>query len=157
MFCSTTMAQHSIVSSQVPRVMRHTNQLNAVLYYTLRCTLSSTLITASQIVWPRLPNITPTDFHFWGYVKGKVSVPLLPQTLRKPRDRIPGAVIIVSKDILHGLWDKTAFIWDMCRIAHGSRMEHLWAEALILGRCYGTIRHKPLNPFRAETGYICSL
>jgi hypothetical protein len=155
--CSIAVAQHSILWSQVPRVMRHTNQLNAVLSHTLRCTLSSTLITASQIVCPRLPNIPPTDFHLWSYVKGKVSVPLLPQTLRKPRDRIRGAVMSVSGDILRGLWDETAFIWDMFHIAHGSHIEHLRAEAWMLGRCYGTIRYKSLNPSRAETGYICSL
>ena len=36
----------------------------------------------TMMKWPpRSPDLTPLDFYLWGYVKGKVHVPPLPQTI----------------------------------------------------------------------------
>jgi hypothetical protein len=49
---------------------------------------------------PRSPDLTPLDFNFFDYVKDKVYVPLLPQSLRKSRDRIRDKVMIVDEVML---------------------------------------------------------
>jgi hypothetical protein len=67
---------------------------------------------------PRSPDLTPLDFHFWGYVKDNVYVPLLPQCSRELRDRIRDAVISINEDMLRR-------VWDVCRITRIRNIEHL--------------------------------
>ncbi|MEL7309801.1 MAG: transposase, partial [Pseudomonadota bacterium] len=41
---------------------------------------------------PRSPDLTPCDFYLWGYVKGKVFVPPMPNSLEDLKQRIVEAV-----------------------------------------------------------------
>jgi hypothetical protein len=59
---------------------------------------------------PQLPDLTPLGFHFCGYIKDRVYVPPLLQSLRELRDRIHDAAKSVF-GVLHGIWGKIAFRW----------------------------------------------
>jgi hypothetical protein len=69
--------------------------------------------------------LIPFDFYFWGYIKGKVYVPPLPQSLKELQDRICDAVMSINKNMLCRIWNEVAFRWDMHCITHGSHIEHL--------------------------------
>jgi hypothetical protein len=81
-------------------------------------------------VSPWSPNLTAPDFHFWGHIKDKVYVPPLPQSSRELRDRICDVVRNVNEDMLHRVWDETAFRWNVC-ITHWAPMKRTW----MLGHC----------------------
>ncbi|KAJ4438070.1 hypothetical protein ANN_14009 [Periplaneta americana] len=54
--------------------------------------------------WPtRSPDLTPCDFYLWGYIKDRVYVPPLPQTLVQLRERISNAVMAIDWTILHNV------------------------------------------------------
>ena len=53
---------------------------------------------------PRSPDLTPLDFYFWGYVKGKVYVPPLAQTIDQLKIRIRAAIQTVTIDVLIKVW-----------------------------------------------------
>jgi hypothetical protein len=58
------------------------------------------------IRWPpRSPDLTPSDFLFWGFVKDTVFVPPLPANLSDLRNRITVAVTLVNRDMLTRVWD----------------------------------------------------
>ena len=51
----------------------------------------------TMMKWPpRSPDLTPLDFYFWGYIKGKVYVPPFPQTIDELKVRIRAAIQTVS-------------------------------------------------------------
>ena len=53
---------------------------------------------------PRSPDLTPLDFYFWGYVKGKVYVPPLPQTIDELKIRFRAAFQTVTIAVLIKVW-----------------------------------------------------
>ena len=59
----------------------------------------------TMMKWPpRSPDLTPLDFYFWGYVKGKVYVPPLAQTIDQLKIRIRAAIQTVTIDVLIKVW-----------------------------------------------------
>jgi hypothetical protein len=63
---------------------------------------------------PRSPDLTPCDFFFWGYVKDKVFIPLLPQDLQQLRQRIRDAVDSIDQDMLAWVWQELDCCVDVC-------------------------------------------
>ena len=66
---------------------------------------------------PRSPDLTPCDFFLWGYVKDKVYVPPLPESLDELKRRIKSAIKTVYQEI--------DYRFDICRVTNGSHIEHL--------------------------------
>ena len=63
----------------------------------------------TMMKWPpRSPDLTPLDFYFWGYVKGKVYVPPLAQTIDQLKIRIRAAIQTVTIDVLIKVWANMA-------------------------------------------------
>ena len=79
---------------------------------------------AAPIAWPpRSPDLNPMDFFLWGFVKGKVFVPLLPANVVEFRTRITAAVAKVTPEMLRRVWQETDYRWEVCRITNGSHIE----------------------------------
>ena len=78
------------------------------------------------IPWPpRSPDLTPCDFYLWGYIKDRVYVPPLPQTLVQLRERINNAVMAIDRTTLHNVWNELDYRLDVCRVTQGAHIEHL--------------------------------
>ena len=61
---------------------------------------------------PRSPDLTPSDFCLWGYVKGLVYVPLLPTNVVELKQKIYSALETVTENVLQRVWDKLDYrIW----------------------------------------------
>ena len=54
--------------------------------------------------WSPLTDLTPLDVYFWGYVKGKVYVPLLAQTIDRLKIQIRAAIQAVTIDVFIKVW-----------------------------------------------------
>ncbi|GBM04721.1 hypothetical protein AVEN_44852-1 [Araneus ventricosus] len=74
---------------------------------------------------PRSPDLTPSDFFLWGYVKDKVYVPPMPTTLQALQERITAAVTDMDRNMLLNDWTGLDYRWDVCRVTKGAHIEHL--------------------------------
>lgn len=77
---------------------------------------------------PRSPDLTPCDFYLWGYVKGKVFVPPMPNSLEDLKHRIVEAVRSVTPDQLICVWREIDYRFDVCRATRGAHVECLKPE-----------------------------
>jgi hypothetical protein len=110
----------------LPQVMRHISHPNAVLSHSLHTISSLTLIPTSQFCLAVPVRIVAQEEH-----------KLCPwQKTMKTKGcevgwgRICDAVTSVNEDMLHRVWNKSAFRWGMCQITHGIHIEHLWTKIL---------------------------
>ena len=76
-------------------------------------------------VSPRSPDLSPSDFFLWGYVKGLVFVPPLPANIEEMKQRITAALETVTKDMLQRVWHELEYRLDVCRVTGGAHFEHL--------------------------------
>jgi hypothetical protein len=53
-------------------------------------------------------------------VKDKVFVPPLPASLEEQRARITEVVTAVDADVIHRIWDKIAYRWDIYCMTRGN-------------------------------------
>jgi hypothetical protein len=74
---------------------------------------------------PRSPDLTPCDFFLWGFVKDRVFVPPLPQTMLDLRARITAAIAVIDHDMLQRVWQALNYRLDVCRVTKGAYIEHL--------------------------------
>jgi hypothetical protein len=74
---------------------------------------------------PRSPDLTSCDFFLWGFVKDSVYIPPLPKTIHKIRDRITHALLAITEDMLHRVWDEFDYRVDVCRVTQGAHIEGL--------------------------------
>jgi len=74
---------------------------------------------------PRSPDLTVCDFFLWGYVKDRVYIPPLAQTLPELRERIRVAVTTVSQDMLNNVWAELRHRLETCFAANGQHIEQL--------------------------------
>jgi len=74
---------------------------------------------------PRSPDLTPCDFFLWGYIKDRVFVPPLQESLNELKQRITTAVASVDKDMLRSVGTELEYRIDICRVTKGSHIEHL--------------------------------
>jgi hypothetical protein len=73
----------------------------------------------------RSPDITPSDFFLWGYVKDRVFVPPLPRDLADLKARIIAAVKNTDAPMLTRVWQQLEFRVDVCRVTRGAHIEYL--------------------------------
>jgi hypothetical protein len=79
-----------------------------------------------HVPWPpKSPDLTPTDFSFWGFVKDNVYKPAMPVDLQELRERTVTATALVNVTLLNKLWDELRYRLDVCRITRGSHIERL--------------------------------
>jgi hypothetical protein len=59
-----------------------------------------------------------------GYIKDKVYVPPLSQSVRELQGKkVHDVVMSVDENmLLHRVWDEIAFKWDVCHVTHGSQI-----------------------------------
>ncbi|KAJ4452056.1 hypothetical protein ANN_03572 [Periplaneta americana] len=68
-------------------------------------------------LWPpRSPDLTPCDFYLWEYIKDRVYVPPLPQTLVQLRERINNAVMAIDRTTLHKVWNELDYRLDILQL-----------------------------------------
>jgi hypothetical protein len=82
----------------------------------------------SLTCWPpRSPDLTPSDFILWGYVKGNVFVRPVPVTLDDLKQRITTATAGVDgyNRMLTRVWQEFDYRVDICRVTKGAHIEHL--------------------------------
>jgi len=78
------------------------------------------------IAWPpRSPDLTHLDFSVLGYIKDKVCVPPLAESLKELRAQITEAVVTTDANTIHTIWNKIAYRWDICHVTQGNHTEHL--------------------------------
>jgi hypothetical protein len=63
-------------------------------------------------------SVTACDFFLWGYVKGRVFVPILPRDLAHLKARIIAAVKNIDTPMLPGVWQEFEYRIDVCRVTH---------------------------------------
>ena len=79
-----------------------------------------------MLKWPpRSPDLTPSDFFLWGYVKTTVYVPPLPANVNEFKQRITIALETVTQDMVHRVWEELDYRLDVCRVTGGAHIEHL--------------------------------
>ena len=74
---------------------------------------------------PRSPDLTVCDFFLWGYVKDKVYIPPLPQTVDELQERITEALRAIPPDMLQKVWTELDYRLDICRATRGAHIECL--------------------------------
>ena len=74
---------------------------------------------------PRSPDLTVCDFFLWGYVKDKVYVPPLPQTMDEVQERINESIQAITPDMLQKVWMELDYRLDICRATRGAHIECL--------------------------------
>jgi len=79
------------------------------------------------IAWPpRSPDLTPLGFSVWGKkLRTKFFPPPLTASLEELRARISEAVATTDVDMIHRIWDETAYSWDIYRVIRGNSNEQL--------------------------------
>jgi hypothetical protein len=60
---------------------------------------------------PRLPDPTPTDFSFRGFVKHSVYIPAIPVNFQELRDGIVNATALVDATFFKKLWTNYNIVW----------------------------------------------
>jgi len=74
--------------------------------------------------WPlRSPDLTVCDFFLWGYVKDRVYVPPLPETVDELQERVTAAVKSVTTDMQKRVWPELDYHIDVCRVTRGGHIE----------------------------------
>jgi len=71
------------------------------------------------------PGATPCDFFLRGYAKDQIYVPPLPASILDLKVRIRTAIVAITADMLHTVWNELDYRVDVCRIAKGAHIEHL--------------------------------
>ena len=74
---------------------------------------------------PRSPDLTPLDFYFWGYIKGKVYKPPLPKTIDELKERIKAASQTVTTAVLLKVWDNLHRQLKQVIKTKGGHIEHM--------------------------------
>ena len=74
---------------------------------------------------PGSPDLTPSDFFLWEFVKDTIFVPSVPANLQELRDRITEAVALIDCDMLTHVWNELNYQLDVCHISQGGHIEHL--------------------------------
>lgn len=74
---------------------------------------------------PRSPDLTVCDFFLWGYVKDKVYIPPLPQTMNELLERINEAIQTITRGMLQNVWMELDYRLDTCRATRGAHIECL--------------------------------
>ena len=80
---------------------------------------------------PLSPDLTHLDFSVWGHNKGNVCVPPLPASLEELRAQITETVATIDANMIHRIWDKIAYRWDICHVTQGNHIntcEYLWIK-----------------------------
>jgi hypothetical protein len=71
----------------------------------------------SYCYWPpRSPDLTPSDFFLWDYVKDTVYRSPLPHDLQELRQRIITAVTTIEEDLLEKVWQELDYRLEVCRV-----------------------------------------
>jgi hypothetical protein len=79
------------------------------------------------IAWPpRSPDLTPVDFSVWRYAKDKDFVPPLPAGFGRTTGTDNRSHCDCNADMIHRIWDKIAYRWDMFHVTRGNHVECLW-------------------------------
>ena len=76
-------------------------------------------------ILPRSPDLSPSDFFLWGYVKELIFVPHFPANIEEMKQRITAALETVFKDMLKRVWLELEYRLDVCRVTGGAYIEHL--------------------------------
>jgi len=80
-----------------------------------------------MIAWlPWIPGLTPLEFCVWRYVKDEVFVLPLPASLEELQAQMTEVVAAIDADMIHRIWDKITYRWDICCVTWGNQTEHLW-------------------------------
>jgi hypothetical protein len=78
------------------------------------------------MMWlPKSPDITPSDFFPWGYVKVRIIVPPLSRDLADLKARITAAVKNIDVPMLTRVWQEFEYRIDVCRVTRGAHLENL--------------------------------
>jgi hypothetical protein len=77
-------------------------------------------------VAPKSPDLIPTDFLLWAYVKDRVYVPPMPVTLNELKQGICRAVESISIQVLQDLWMELQYRLDVCKHTSGAYIEQLY-------------------------------
>jgi hypothetical protein len=65
---------------------------------------------------PRSPDLTPCDSFLWGYIKDRVFVPPLANTLVDLRAHITAAITEIDPNMLQSVWEELGYWLDVCRV-----------------------------------------
>jgi hypothetical protein len=68
---------------------------------------------------------TPCDFFLQGYIKNRVFVPPLVNTLVDLCVRITAAITEIDPNMLLRVWEELNYRLDVCRVMRGAHIEHL--------------------------------
>jgi hypothetical protein len=74
---------------------------------------------------PDHPISRPWTFHFGGFMKDNVYIPLMPVDLQKLRDRFGKTIVLVDVTFLKNCWYKLEYRLNICRITRGSHIKNL--------------------------------
>ena len=74
---------------------------------------------------PRSPDATPCDFFLWGYVKDRVYVPPLPESITELKVRIRTTTETITADMLQTVWNELDYRVDVYRITKSAYIENL--------------------------------
>jgi len=78
-----------------------------------------------EIIVGVLTDVTSCDFFLWGYVKGQVYVPPLPESNPELKVRIRTYFETITADMLQTVWNELHYRVDVCRITKAAHIEHL--------------------------------
>ena len=88
---------------------------------------SGALLTMTPVLpWPpQSPDLTPSDFFLWGYIKDRAYVPPMPRDLPQLRQRIMEAVAAIDRQKLQSVSQKLDYRIDNCSVTKGAHIEYL--------------------------------
>jgi hypothetical protein len=76
--------------------------------------------------WLHGPPPNPFNYFLWGYVKDKVFVPPLPASIPDLQSRNDATVETITPDMLIKVWQESDYSLDVCHVAKGAHIEHLY-------------------------------
>jgi len=74
---------------------------------------------------PRSPDLTPSTFSLWGFVKDEIYVPPTPIILSNLKDRIRTATAKTDQPLLQNVWHEVEYRFDVCRATNAGHIELL--------------------------------
>jgi hypothetical protein len=74
---------------------------------------------------PRSPDLTQCGFLLRGFIKDRIFVPPLPETLVDLRMRITEAITVIDHDMLQRVCQELDYRLDVPRVMGGAHIEHL--------------------------------
>lgn len=78
------------------------------------------------VSWPpRSPDLTPCDFFLWGFIKGKVFCPPLPESIDQMKARIRLAISTITTSLLERVWANFHKRLMKVKARRGRHFEHL--------------------------------